>query len=121
MQPENATLVAELWGINSQPRHVSALIRELEGELVTRPRVAWLTFDEIHNRLTSETSIRRQMGHISDFVKFARERVNSAGRPLGKFASVDIRYFLEHIKPRGGVFPVECACSDFGLFRYARN
>ena len=102
----NADTVAELWAINSQLRPVSKLIQVLESDNLTKERVPWLTFESIHSRLTSIASIRRQMKHISDLIKYTVIHFGSVKKLQGQISAVIIRDFLIHIKTRGHTVPL---------------
>ena len=102
---ESAT-VAELWAINAQLRPVSKLIQVLEGDNATRHRVAWLTFESIRSRLTTINSIRRQMKHISDLIKFTVTHFGDIEKLQGQLSAVIIRDFLIQIKVRGHTVPL---------------
>ena len=101
---ESAT-VAELWAINTQLRPVSKLIQALEGDNATRYRVAWLTFGSIRSRLTTINSIRRQMKHISDLIKFTITHFGDIRKLQGQISAVIIRDFLIPIKVRWHTVP----------------
>ena len=101
-----ANTVAELWAINAQLRPISKLIQAIEGDSHIRDRVAWLTFAALNSRLTSINSIRSQMKHISDLIKFTISKYGSISKLEGHVSSVIIRDFLIDTKERGHSVPL---------------
>ena len=79
----DSTTAAEMWAVNAQLRPVSKLIRSIEADIQTRGRLARLTFEAIHSRLTKTNSIRRQMKRISDLIKFTISRCGTVGKLQG--------------------------------------
>ena len=106
IEDSGATTVAELWAINAQLRPVSKLIQALESDNITKGRVAWLTFESIHSRLTTINTIRRQMKHISDLIGYTISHFGGVAKLQGQISAVIIRDFLIHIRARGHTVPL---------------